>query len=408
MALEKILPIGPNVFNYSNDFLRSFQDLNNLDFEKGSKVDLELKKENKNRKLNPILKVAGVEHAKIITELIKEVYQGTYPYKEMEDESEVRKMIESGKTIFILFKNKEDEIIGSTAFVLDFKAKRGNMRTWVVKKEYHGRFELTRSLIGCCVVIWTLYQEDILLWYGEVRTAHAKTQYILDLCSLKAVAIFPNKDVFYNRVESDILQVSYNKKALTIYRCKKIPKFLPGIEKIFKHSSKLYNLGIYKLVNPELNLDFSKIDKIKEKFSKRVIKDKYGYGSITFSIENSNSYFKFLYTPSVRNFEKAKYKVDNLEELFVFAQEYLSSLEELDARYCELFVSAYEPSHQKVFLELGLTPRGYVPSWKYNKKEGCFEDCIVFNYYKGKIKNDRLNLLKRNKELFQVLGFNLN
>lgn len=407
MAIQKALPIISHSFSYSNDFLKNFHDVSNINLIKGTRVKFDLRNFDKKKKLNPLLKIAKPTDARVITDLIKEVYNGTYPYKEMEDETEVRKMIESGNSIFVLFKNRENETIGTTTFVLDRNAKKGNMRTWVVKKEYQGRFESTKSLIGCCIYVWLLYRREIFLWYGEVRTAHAKTQYILDLCTLKAVAFYPNKDVFYNKIESDILQVSYNKKALTIYRSKKIPAILPEIENCYLYSKRKFNLGKYFVISPDLNLNLKKIEKIKKKTFRKVITDKFNYTSITFSIENSDSYFSFLYTPLVQNFENTKYKIKNLEELFIFAQEFIETAKELNVRYCEVFVSAYHPFHQKVFLQAGLKPRGYVPSWDYNHKKQKFEDRIAFNYYKGEIDN-KLNLTEENKLFLQCIDVEIN
>ena len=401
------MTIIPHPFYYSDDFLKNFQYIRNLNFIKGSKVDFKLRRDNKKKKINPILKIAKPKDAKIITALIKVVYEGTYPYKEMEDEEEVRKMIESGKSIFILFKNKQNETIGTTAFVLDFEAKRGNMRTWVVKKEYQGNFESTKSFIGCCIYVWLLFKKEILLWYGEVRTAHAKTQYILDLCSLKVVGFCPNKDVFYNQVESDILQVSYNKKALREYRCKNTPKILPEVENIFLFLDQRYNLGEYEVFIPKINLDRNKMNKIKKNLSKKIMTEKFGYMNIKLFINNSDSFIKFLYTPTVQNFEKTKFKVNNLEELYVFLQEFKKCAEELNVRYFEVYVSAYNPYYQKIFYDAGLFPRGYVPSWEYNSKKKCFEDRILFNYFKGEI-DKNMTLFKENKKLIEYLNFKIN
>ncbi len=41
----------------------------------------------------------------------------------------------------------------------------------------------------------------------------------------------------------------------------------------------------------------------------------------------------------------------------------------MNLRYREVFVSAYEPSHQQCLYEAGLSPKGYIPNWKNNKKK---------------------------------------
>lgn len=403
MAAQKVLSEISNSICYSNDFIKEYGTNNNLNITKGSSFDFALAKNNKKKKLNPILKLAKPKDSKIITDLVKEVYDGSYPYKEMEDEQEVRKMIESGETIFILFMNEKREIIGSTCFVLDFKAKRGNMRTWVVKKEYHRNFESTKSLIGCCLCVWPQYKNQIFMWYGEVRTAHAKTQYILNLCTLKPVGFYPNKDVFYDKIESDILQVSYDKRALHKYRCKKKPIILPSIRDLFFYTDQRYDLGPCTIFDPNIELDQNKLNTLREHLIEEISTDKFGYATIKLSFKGSSSYLEFLYTPMVQNFEKTKYNAKNLEELFVLVQEFKKCAQELDVRYYEVFVSAYRPSHQKVFLDLGLTPRGYVPSWEYNSEKKYFEDRILFNFCNGPI-DGKITIYEENKALLDILG----
>ena len=68
----------------------------------------------------------------------------------------------------------------------------------------------------------------------------------------------------------------------------------------------------------------------------------------------------------------------------------------------EVFVSAYKPDHQKIFLEAGLSPRGYIPSWNYNQKKNVFEDCILFNKFEGKI-DKNIQLIPEGKELLNSL-----
>jgi len=104
----------------------------------------------------------------------------------------------------------------------------------------------------------------------------------------------------------------------------------------------------------------------------------------------------------VQNFEKTKYHVNNLEELYVFIHKFIKCGHEMGIRYCEVFISAYKSEHQKLFFEAGLSPRGYIPSWDYNKKENVFEDKILFNWFKGSINQD-IQLIDEGLRLLNVL-----
>jgi hypothetical protein len=95
--------------------------------------------------------------------------------------------------------------------------------------------------------------------------------------------------------------------------------------------------------------------------------------------------------------------VNNLEELYVFVKAFTKCGKELGIRYCESFISAYKPSHQKIFYNAGLRPRGYVPSWIYNRSKQSFEDCILFNLYEGKI-DDNIQLIDEGYILLDILS----
>ena len=78
-------------------------------------------------------------------------------------------------------------------------------------------------------------------------------------------------------------------------------------------------------------------------------------------------------------------------------------IQEYETNYFECFVSAYKPTHQKIFHDAGFKSTGYVPCWYYNKKLERFEDRIVFNYYKGSIDRD-IKLIPEAIELLKEIN----
>ncbi|MFX0043840.1 MAG: DUF998 domain-containing protein, partial [Candidatus Hodarchaeota archaeon] len=185
------------------------------------------------------------------------------------------------------------------------------------------------------------------------------------------------------------------------------PQILSEVQSCFLYSDKRYGLGEVKFVSPCIELQSKSVINLKSKVVKEIKKDKFGYETIQFSIEGTSSFFKFLYTPSVQNFEKTEYQVKNLEELYVFVQEFMKCKKEFNVRYCEVFLSAYHPEHQKIFQEAGFSPRGYIPSWKYNKSLEVFEDYILFNCFSGQI-SDELQLIQEGWDLFAAINIKPN
>jgi len=248
----------------------------------------------------------------------------------------------------------------------------------------------------------SLYEDDILVWYVENRTAHSKSQYAMWACGISAIAFYPNKDVFMGEIESDLMQVFYDPRALNGNRKDDIPKIIPEVDKCYSYADKRYLLGDKIIEVPDINLDDSLLVSLKNKLLRKEIVDKYGYETITLSYKGSDSYFRFLHTPFVQNFEKTEYKVSSNEELFVFVQEFIKTGRAKKIRYCEVFVSAYKSEHQQIFFDAGLSPRGYVPSWTHSRK-GYFKDHILFNYFDGQISGN-IQLIDEGINLIECLG----
>jgi hypothetical protein len=388
-----------------DEFLDIFLDVLDLDLEKGMDLDFAIDSKLGSDKISPTLFLAKPKDALEIANICKEVYEGSYPYKEIEDPLEVKKMIESPDNHFILFKIEED-IAGCFRCALDFDHHKGYTGGFMVRKEYQGIIDVTKAIIGSYVWMWSSYKDEILMWYCENRTAHAASQYITSVCGINTVAFFPNKDIFFDKVESDVMGVVFREKALNGYREHQTPLLIRNALDSFLHCDNLYNLGKFKLVSPDITLDYEKIALLQKKFRKDIIKDKYGYQYFQFFISGTKSYFTFLHTPLIQNLEKTKYHVVSLEELYVYLEEFLKVIKENRIRYSEAFVSALLPDHQQLFYEFGFRARGYVPCWDFKKEDKSFEDYVVFNYFEGEIPETAL--LPVGQDLVDMLSLQIN
>jgi len=397
VSLNELFPCN------TTQFIKPFEHVVDPDIHRGICLDFELSGREQKQKISPILRLARPEDAEKLVGIYTELYNGTYPYKEMEDVEEVRKYIRDPNVQWLVYQDPSYNIAGCITFVLDFDNKRGYIRGFMLKKKYQGTIDITKAMIGSMLGMIHKFKNKIYTWYVENRTAHAKSQYSMCVCGISPIGFFPNKDVFLGKIESDLMQILYDSRALEKYRASEIPSILPQVEPCYLYSDERYNLGYYHIKDPGEFLNDIKIEKIKNTISKTIVKDKFGYETIKFTIEGTNSYFEFLYTPQVQNFEKTKYHIHNLEELYVFVQEFIKCKNELEVRYCEVFVSAYKPEHQKLFYEAGLSPRGYIPSWEFNNQKNVFEDNILFNWFEGDI-DDGIQLIEEGKGLLSVLG----
>lgn len=386
------------------DYLEHFKGFDSLNLQKEISLDFEWDFRQPSNKITPIIQLAKPKDAKKIVDLFLNTYSEMYPYREVQDLEEMRNMIKDPSYHWFLYKIKPNIFVGCFGVHLEFEKKRAFYFGFIIKEKYRRFIDSVRAFAGSLYVLYRIYKEKILVWYSESRTAHNTSQYAENLCALIPIAFFPNKDIFFNKIESDFMHIIYNKKVLKENRYKNDPKVIRQVLNCYVYSNSLYHLGTPIIENPEIKFNSIELKKVKENLSKKIEIEKHSYKSIELSLKDSNSYFKFLYNFGNKSVEKAIYKVSKLEELCIFIQTVKKYIKELNIRYFEIFVSAYKPSHQKIFLNAGFKPIGYIPCWNYNKKHNIFEDNIIFCHYKGNINWD-FETIPETRILLKALKF---
>ncbi len=206
----------------------------------------------------------------------------------MEDIDEVRRMIQDPNVQWIIYQDPFYNIAGCITFVLDFENKRGYIRGFMLKKKYQRKIDITKAMIGSMIGMIYKFKDTIFNWYVENRTAHAKSQYSMWVCGITPIGLYPNKDIFLGKVESDLMQICYDEKALREYRSDEIPSILPQVEDCYLYSDNRYHLGNYQIETSTIDLNHDKLSRLKKNLKRNIVKDKFGYETITFSFENSN------------------------------------------------------------------------------------------------------------------------
>lgn len=365
------------------DFLHTYAKYKGLSLENG--ISFPKKASSKAQKVTPMVQLAKPEEARSISEIFKQVYHNTYPYKEMENLQEIRKMIEDTDYNWILFKINGNEIIGCIGLQYDSSVRSMMLHGFAIKKEYQGMTSLPKLLLAGWVAILNKYEKKALMWFGEARSAHSKSQFLGAYLGLKPIAFFPKKDIFFNQEESQFLLILYDEEILTKYRKKETPKIILRVLPCYFYALKRYQLEFPEIKDhPTLDFDDKKIKTFKRNLIYQEEKDNLGNNLITISINNSDAYISFLHNPLIRIFEKTNYNILNKEQLFIFIEIVKDLIKKLEIRYFEFFASAYHPTHQAILYDAGLKAFGYIPCFKYIEEEDVFEDQIVFIYYEGK------------------------
>ena len=372
-------------------FLELFEGvLDCTSIDEGMTLDFTIDNRRDTPKVSPVLRLAKSKDANEIANICREVYQGTYPYRELMDESAIREMIESPNHHFILFL-VDGAVIGCFRCAIELKKKKGYMGGFMLLEPYQGVIDVVKTIIGSYVWMWSSFP-DILVWFCENRTAHAASQYITAVCGIHTIALFPNKDVFFHELESDVMGITYQKSVFSHLRSDMNPQLIEDAIDCFLYTDDLYGLGNFSIVPGDLELDIDKVEKFRKKLQITLSQDKHDYRHVSFSISGRKADFSFLHTPHIQNCEKVRYHFSSNEEFFVFLEYFTHYMREHKIRYSEMFISAYDPDLQKIINTFGYHARGYVPCWEYNAQENKFEDYIIFNWYKGKLSDLSLYL----------------
>ncbi len=355
-----------------------------------------------------------LEHAKIIVSMYEQIYQGTYPYREMLDPEYIRNSFDDPNNYWGIFRIDEGSPeagtdVGCFTIVNDFETRTSYFRGLNVLPQYQKKVGVRELATSMCVRFLNSTIGKIDKWYIEARTAHNAVQFISRLAGCKTQALFLNKDYFMGKKESDCLQVAYWDRALENTRV--IPEFiLPEILPFYYRAQRLHNLPHAKRLemNPmELDLNYYETFRILTNAKLSAIRDKYGYVSISVEDPKTGSYLTAIHTESVKNIEKIKYQCSDVSILagfYLLLKKYAKSQ---NIEYVEWQVPVSDGMLCKFLIGQEFKILGYVPAWIPSKENaGMCEDAVVFAWILGELKIDDIKLLPEGYELLDLINMN--
>jgi len=385
------------------DMINTYPWIRDINLEKGHNFEASTRK----GKVIPSLKFATEKDAEEITKVFKEVYENTYPYKRMESVSDIQSMIRSPNYYWIIFTIKPDIIVGCVGIRLDFENKIGNIFGFALRKKFQQKIDISTAFIASMVAPMHKFNNQIFYWFAEVRSSFSSIQYIAKLIGLSPVGFLPNKDIFFNQPESEILFVMYNQKILNDLRSSKKPQLITPAIFCYFYAFQNYDLGlpvIKNYNNLEMELDPNKLENKRNLILRKIERDKFGNELIKISLMGTNNYFQFLHYKNIQIVEKVDYNVSTLEDLCVFLEEIKSIIIEFKLRYMEVFLSAYDYTHQVFFYNAGFKPTGYIPAFKYNKNDNLYEDQVLFVYHENPL-NKNTQLIRETEEFLKSIKY---
>jgi RimJ/RimL family protein N-acetyltransferase len=317
--------------------------------------------------------------------------QLSYPYPEALDPAWINDKARSRNVIWkVVTDTRYDSVVGSGTVLLDRENQRAYVRGVMIDPEYQKYKIGSKVLVNTFREIIQNYRDVIKIFWSESRTAHSGSQKIAEDSGFFPVGFLPNKDIFLEKRESDLLLVLYAMNALKMRR--RNPQIIPEVLPVYEVIAKQYRLEpIVPVVVPPIHRNGHQV----KPYCKV---DRYGYHHHIFCAYGEK--LKLKVNPRTQVAEEASFSPD-IEPVILNALvgKALASLGHL--YYVEFYASAYRPAIQRVFADLGFKATGYIPGW--DLVDGQREDAIIMSRVKEYPPLSNMDLTDKSKRLVNAV-----
>jgi RimJ/RimL family protein N-acetyltransferase len=278
-------------------------------------------------------------------------------------------------------------VIGSGTILLTRPDRRAYIRGVMIDPNYQGCGLGGFIMVNAFKEIIGAYRDCVKIFSVEGRTAHAKSQRMAEASGMRPVGVFPNKDYFLERRESDVLFVVYAMNTLRDRRSD--VDLIPAVGPLYGvvgRQFRLHPAGVARV--PTIATNGYQV-------RGRIVKDKYLYCYATY--QTAGKQLKFLINPRTQVAEQTWYTPDTdpvtLKTLLRFSMQSLAP----NLFYVESCTSFYVPRQQQAFADLGFRPTGYIPGWQV--RDGRREDVVIMTWVREDPPLARLRLTRRAKKI---------
>lgn len=317
--------------------------------------------------------------------------QLSYPYPEALDPIWIDTKARSRNVVWkVVTDTRYDTVVGSGTVLLNRKNQRAYVRGVMIDPTYQEYGIGSKVLVNTFREIIQNYRDVIKIFWNESRTAHVKSQKIAEDSGFRPVGLLPNKDIFMEKRESDLLMVLYSMNALKKRRLD--PKLIPEVLPIYNVIAKQFRLeSVMPVYIPPIPANGHQIKGL-------FWMDQYDYHYCVFHAPGADLEFKI--NPRTRVAEEAHFS-PHMDSITVKAllNMALESLRPM-LYYIEVYASAYEPEVQRILVDLGFTATGYIPGWELIN--GQREDRIIFSWVRDLPVLTAMDLTPKAKEIVKL------
>jgi len=318
--------------------------------------------------------------------------QTSYPYPEALDPAWIDGKARSRDTVWkVVTDIRNGAVVGSGTILLNRENQRAYVRGVMIDPDYQKYRIGSKVLVNTFREVIQNYRDVIKIFWSESRTAHSGSQKIAEDSGFYSVGLLPNKDIFLEKRESDLLMVLYAMNALKIRRPD--PQIIPEVLPIYNAIAKRFRLApVTPVPVLPILLNGSQVKGY-------IQEDKYLYAKCVYRANGEDLSFKI--NPRTQVAEETVFPQDiDPATLKVLVKMALDSLRPF-LYYFEFYVSAYNPAQQQVFADLGFQATGYIPGWELIG--GQREDRIIFSWVKDRPTLAAMDLTPKAKEVALVV-----
>ncbi|MHA1998539.1 MAG: GNAT family N-acetyltransferase [Promethearchaeota archaeon] len=349
----------------------------------------------------PFLRPATGVDAPHLVNIYREVYKGTYSYKEYVDVKYLKKEISHNLRPWYIIQDRlaGGEVVGCISGAIDARHGRTYVRGMMLRPSWQG-------LGGTSILMGEVFQDflakkncSIKILWSENRATNVKPQLVAENVGFQPLGILPFKDVFYNKREGPVLMAIYSTKAWEnrINKISLIPEVL-AIKKAvgrnfpaMKHDEvTVAEDRIIKKPSSSAVVDISIFDK------------KFGYTTYVFTCLKTGESIEIIVNNQCLNAEGLSIHCTSPVTLKALLAMMMGYLDQKGIHYIEGHCRVTNTGFQKAFIGAGFKPFGYLPAWE-ETAGGTRVDKIIFGWTRTDPQKAQIALTRKSKKLFSAL-----
>ncbi len=310
--------------------------------------------------------VARPGDARQVAQLYRNVYENGYPSPELFTEEGMREFLTFKRShcITSIVIHGEDVIAAGTFFL---HGRAAFCRGWMVDPAWQGKMGTRQVFQQILLNARHKLAGKVDYFYGELRTATAKLQGIIEEIGFRPVGTLPYKDAFANGREAEILYACYYQE----------PR--PGRMRLTLRAAQVASavlnhpvLAVRVFVPPTTGGRATNC-------SVQYVEESNGEGVLHLALPSGAS-LDAAVCPAPRNSDRVATRADSIGDYATLLRRYLAELEDRSIAYAEVYVRADAPARQTVLEDLGFSPTGFLPAW-YAPGEAAPADCVFYTIH---------------------------